>query len=148
MHVHIYGKVNTYFLFPDEGKECYKGESSSSPQSCPIGSLKCLLLGLKEFSRTMNELEYQLDLSDTIDSGNVTGLENDISKEHEAEFPNILNEESCQMPQTPKTCRMSESEGGPQKVAKAFDDFSVQLCEACSSSLPLVSIIFTIFSLL
>ena len=93
----------------------------------------------------MNELEYQLDLSDTIDSGNVTGLENDTSKEHEAKFPNILNEESCQIPRTPKTCHMSESEGRAQKVGNIFDDFSVQLCEACSSSLPLVSITFIIF---
>lgn len=49
--------------------------SASSPSSCPAGSFKCLLAGIHEFSRSMDEVAYQLDMSDTIDSGNVTGLE-------------------------------------------------------------------------
>ena len=119
---------------PDDYDDTNKQEedSSSSPQSCPLGSLKCLLTGLNEFSRTMNELEYQLDLSDTLDSGNVTGHEND-----EAEIYGDQNK----IPDPSNVIMLSESDATTDKIAKHFDDFHVQLCEACSSSLPLVSII-------
>jgi hypothetical protein len=109
-----------------EYDETYKDESSSSPQPCPVGSLKCLLSGLDEFSRTMNELEYQLDLSDTIDSGNVTGIEENEEEVYDENGHSALN----------NVIMLSESEGA-QKVAKNFDDFHVQLCQSCSSSLPL-----------
>ena len=109
-------------------------DSSSSPQSCPLGSLKCLLTGLNEFSRTMNELEYQLDLSDTLDSGNATGQEND-----DDELYSVTNGEQNKLPDPSNVIMLSESEATTDKIARHFDDFHVQLCEACSSSLPLVS---------
>ena len=96
-----------------------------------MGSLKCLLTGLTEFSRTMNELEYQLDLSDTLDSGNATGQENE-----EELYPVNGNEETPK--NTANVIMLSESEATTEKIAKHFDDFHVQLCQSCSSSLPLV----------
>ena len=82
----------------------------------------------------MNELEYQLDLSDTLDSGNVTGQEND----DELYPPNDnINDENGQSPSN--VIMLSESDSATQKVAKHFDDFHVQLCQSCSSSLPLVN---------
>ena len=97
-----------------------------------MGSLKCLLSGIQEFSRTMNELEYQLDLSDTLDSGNVTGQENELYS---------INGNTKET--TPENVIMlSESENAAnEKIAKHFDDFHVQLCQSCSSSLPLVRIL-------
>ena len=86
----------------------------------------------------MNELEYQLDLSDTLDSGNVTGHEND-----EDDVYSVMNGEQNKFPDPSNVIMLSESEAAPDKIAKHFDDFHVQLCEACSSSLPLVS--FSIF---
>ena len=96
-----------------------------------MGSLKCLLTGLNEFSKTMNELEYQLDLSDTLDSGNVTGQEND-----EEMYPESVNDETLRSPAN--VIMLSESDAATDKIAKHFDDFHVQLCQSCSSSLPLV----------
>ena len=84
----------------------------------------------------MNELEYQLDLSDTLDSGNVTGQEND----DELYRPNDENTNEQNMQSPVNVIMLSESDGGPQKVAKHFDDFHVQLCQSCSSSMPLVSL--------
>ena len=92
-----------------------------------MGSLKCLLSGLDEFSRSMNELEYQLDLSDTIDSGNVTGIEENEEDGYDENSHSALD----------NAIMLSESEGA-QKFAKNFDDFHVQLCQSCSSSLPVV----------
>ena len=75
----------------------------------------------------MNELEYQLDLSDTIDSGNVTGVEENEEEMYDENSHSALE----------NAIMLSESDGA-QKVAKNFDDFHVQLCQSCSSSLPVV----------
>ena len=125
------------YIIDDYDEPCNDDVSSSSPQLCPVGSLKCLLSGLTEFSRTMNELEYQLDLSDTLDSGNVTGQEND------EEIYSANNDQETPQHLSGNVIMMSESETGAEKISKHFDDFHVQLCEACSSSLPVVSYLHT-----
>ena len=120
-------------IIDEYDEPCKDDASSSSPQLCPVGSLKCLLSGLTEFSRTMNELEYQLDLSDTLDSGNVTGQEND------EEMYSANPDQGTPQNLSGNVIMMSESDTGVEKISKHFDDFHVRLCEACSSSLPVVS---------
>ena len=83
---------------------------------CPVGSLNCIMSGINQINRTMDELAFQIDMSDSIDSGNATAEEDfDDMDMSDAEHP---------------------------RVSKDFDDVLVNLCPTCSSSLPIVSSFF------
>ncbi len=84
---------------------------------CEIGDLRCLVEGIHEFSRTMDELTCQLELANSLDG---TGLGPGIGG---LDFDQDTDD------------NFSEPE---RQDDKDLDDIHVDLCHACSKSVPLV----------
>ena len=89
----------------------------SELNECKIGELNCLVQGLNEFSRTMDDLTCQLELANSLDSGiaSSTCPDDEVTEDN---FSEDLD---------------------PQNNSKyVVDDIHVDLCHACSQSVPLV----------
>ena len=91
---------------------------------CTVDSLKCVMAGIHQINKTMGELSYQLEMSDSLDSGNVTMTEEEALTNTTATEQDELSDRADQ-----------------PRIAKEFDNVLVNLCSVCASSLPVVSII-------
>ena len=81
--------------------------------------------GIHQINKTMGELSYQLEMSDSLDSGNVTMTEEEVTNTTTTEQDN--NEAT-----------LSDEHDQP-RISKEFDNILVNLCSVCASSLPVVS---------
>ena len=80
--------------------------------------------GIQQINKTMGELSYQLEMSDSLGSGNVTMTEEEVTNTTTEQDNDAL------------------SDRDQPRIAKEFDSVLVNLCSVCASSLPVVRWIF------
>ena len=92
-------------------------------KDCTVDSLKCVMSGIQQINKTMGELSYQLEMSDSLDSGNVTMTEEEVTNTTTT---------------TTEQDNDALSDRDQPRIAKEFDSVLVNLCSVCASSLPVV----------